>query len=432
MPAFPVFMVPCWLLAATQGVGLPPAIALLSARLDPLAPPPAEKARVFSVHPGGVVPAVAPGQGRFDLADGEVVQFLDWEQGQDMNDAVATVNARGREVKVPNDQVATADRTFRSPDGQWAVVVAIQTCDGGCRGVGWVLGSSLRARFSTYMAADPQVAWRSDSGEVAIDSGGLYVISLPDGQLTTSGDRGKPSYATDGRLFIRPGDDRQDAYQWRRDDHPQIALSGDGEDSYVPGGAGAPDPTPVPLRARRPAMAYRPPTRARGNSASPRPADLDQTLMVILDEGTPVPQAARLVRRQRLGNPAAAHEVGRAANTRGFRLLKAGDQRKALAMFEAAASADPRYGMPRYSAARIYAMRGDSRGAARWLKSLKSLPRSERRRLAMARSDQAFARVAAAPEIRVLLHGLPRGNVRPRMAESSGPIGVYRRARRGR
>jgi hypothetical protein len=436
MPAFSVFMVPCWLLATTQGIFLPP--TLMAATVDPLAPLPADRARVFSVRPGGTVPAALPGGvGRMELSDGEIVQFLDWEQGADMNDAVATVNVRGQEIKVPNDQVATADRTYRSPDGKWAIIATTQTCDGGCRGVGWLLGKSLRARFSTYMQSGAQVAWRKDGTEVAIVSGGLYVISLPDGALTTSPESGAPSYTRSGKLMIAPVGG--EAYAFSRDDHPQVALSDDEiGDGFVPdGAAGRPDPTFRPS----PAMAFRAPRRrgagagafaagvpGRAGGRAPS-ADLAQVLMVILDEGTPVAQAARLARRQRLGNPAYAHQVGRAANTRGFRLLKTGDKRQALTMFEAAAAADPRYGMPRYSAARLYAMRGDARGAARWLKSLKKLPRGEQRRLLAARKDDAFARISGAPEMRAIFKA--PFTATPRLAESSGPI-VYRRARRGR
>src|SRR3954453_2510097 len=127
--------------------------AARAAGLDPLGPIGPGRARVFSLDAGGSIPARPLGGGRpIQLLDGEVVRFGRTILGRDMTDARALVFARGQQVLVPNEQVITADRGSRSPDGEWAILVVPQSCDGAtCHAVGWLLSQGLRRYFSSYM-----------------------------------------------------------------------------------------------------------------------------------------------------------------------------------------------------------------------------------------------------------------------------------------
>lgn len=96
------------------------------------------------------------------------------------------------------------------------------------------------------------------------------------------------------------------------------------------------------------------------------------------------------------------HEVAKAANTRGFRLFRAGILDQATTMLEVAAKIDPSYGMPRYNLARIHATRGKTDQALRWLTELKALGPNQRRRLEEARKEVAFKPLWELPAFKAL------------------------------
>jgi hypothetical protein len=296
---------------------------------------------VFSLVPGGTVTGLpGPGEQRVELQDGELVTFVRWAQGQDMNDAVAVVVAREQKLIVPNEQLITENRLSRSPDGQWGVVVITQNCAESCHGVGWLLGPRLRLRFSTYLGGEASIAWRPDGKEVAIDSQGLYVVSLPDAIVRVTFKFDSPSYSPDGRLMVHGRADPEAVQEWKPDTEPQPRLA---TDSLPPASRpmGRPSADVRSLSARDPT---------------------EQVMIAILDESTPPALAVRLAWRNRRLPPAIAHQVARAANTRGYRLFRAGRLGQALRLFEAAAALDPRYVLPRASAAKIYALSGLSPG----------------------------------------------------------------------
>ena len=114
----------------------------------------------------------------------------------------------------------------------------------------------------------------------------------------------------------------------------------------------------------------------------------------ILDEATPPAKATQLARdAAKLPDAGARHDFAVAANSRGHRLFQAGKCADALPLFEAAAALDGKYGMPRYNAARCYALSGDGAGCVRALSGLKALGKAQRNRLAEAKKDEAFKSV---------------------------------------
>jgi hypothetical protein len=114
----------------------------------------------------------------------------------------------------------------------------------------------------------------------------------------------------------------------------------------------------------------------------------------ILDEATPPAKAAELARdAAKLTEAAARHNFAVAANSRGHRLFQAGKCPDAIPLFEAAAALDGKYGMPRYNAARCYALSGDAAGCVRALTGLKALGKAQKNRLAEAKKDEAFKKV---------------------------------------
>jgi len=127
----------------------------------------------------------------------------------------------------------------------------------------------------------------------------------------------------------------------------------------------------------------------------------------ILDDKTTPDEAVRLVRGAEKLDRRARHSYAVTANTRGLRLHKVGKCEEALPLFEAAASLDRAYGMPRYNAARCYALTGDAAASIRYLKELKGMGRTQLDRLSQAEKDEAFAKVAQEPAFKELFVGLP-------------------------
>ena len=96
-------------------------------------------------------------------------------------------------------------------------------------------------------------------------------------------------------------------------------------------------------------------------------------------------------------------ERAKAANDRGYRLFNVDHSLdRALDFFEYAAKTDAKYGMPRFSAAKCYAARGDVAGAVRYLGEIKAMGRSQGDRLKTAQTDPAFASVANDPLFQAL------------------------------
>lgn len=132
-----------------------------------------------------------------------------------------------------------------------------------------------------------------------------------------------------------------------------------------------------------------------------RPASLPER---ILDETTPPKAAVGLATQflQARADSTPLRPVTSALNTRGYRLFNANARDDALPLFLLAARFDPQYGMPRYNAARIYALRGETENCVRMLAELKRLGSAQRARLRNAMSDPSFDRVRSSPSFRTL------------------------------
>jgi hypothetical protein len=384
MGSLRAYVLPCCLWAAATG---PPAQA---EALDPLAPLGPGQARVFSLQPGGTITARPLIGGRpVELRDGEDVQFVRWLEGTDMTDARAVVVAHQQRLVVPNEQVITPERLSRSPDGEWAVLVVTQNCKEVCHAVGWLLNRGTRRYFSSFMDPEATIAWRPDSGEVAVSSDALYVITLPKPTVAIAPRFASPRYSRDGKLLLRSRDNPQAVYEWTKAGQAR-KVTGPEE----PQAAAQPPPpkTAETVEAVRPLLPPPVPERPVGALGRETRGALRPTRRPITN---------KKVRGRPAGRQGASRALALAANTRAYRLLRAGDADQALQLFEAAAAFDPSYLLPRYNAARIYAQRGDVRGCVRLLRTLKG--KAGRRRLLQLRLDDAFAKVVGAPEVRALV-----------------------------
>jgi len=150
---------------------------------------------------------------------------------------------------------------------------------------------------------------------------------------------------------------------------------------------------------------------------------------MVLDDITPPDRPAEIARAL-VGktDPRSTRELASGANTRGYRLYQQGKLDDALPLFVVAAELDHGYGMPRYNAARILALRGDLPGALKWLQELKAMGRSQRVRLAETRKDVAFKKIWDAPDFAALQPEEPKTAAPPAAAVPSDAIVILDRA----
>jgi hypothetical protein len=125
------------------------------------------------------------------------------------------------------------------------------------------------------------------------------------------------------------------------------------------------------------------------------PTGLDQVLATILDDTTVPANTVKLAKQAlKVHGLKARRAITSAVNTRGHRLYQAGKYDEALPLF-LVATVDPTYGMPRYNAARIYALKSDVTNCVKYLAELKRMGRAQRGRLDQAREDEGFKNVWA-------------------------------------
>jgi len=416
-----------------RGVLLPlPGTALLTV-LFAAAPPPAtagppdptatlgkDKARVFADAPGGTVKASPKGSAKakaIELRDGDVVDFVGDDAGVGAGGEIASaeVVVRGKHLEVPNEHVITEDRLQRQ--GPWAVFSATSGCGDVCHGPGWLLGpGGVRVRLGEDVGPNVNAVWRADGKEVAVageDSGVLALVALPAARLTLLQGYEAPIYARDWRLFVR-GDvarDQDTVYEVLPDHSLRWVVGCPGVTPPLEEGEYSRSIAPLHFTADGTLTAE----FARGHGADcterlkpaeigTRPSDQRAAATMraagtVLDDATDASRAAALARAQAADkDPPWKRELASAANTRGHRLYEAGKLADALPLFIAAAEIDRSYGMPRYNAARIFALRGEVSAAVQWLDELRAMGRSQRARLTEARKDESFKKIWAAPE----------------------------------
>jgi hypothetical protein len=423
--AFSIGVVVLWLAGSVS-----PAPAPEPARggANLLAPLGKGQGRVFSDHPDGVVKAMAgsgpsapQGKGKpFELKDGEPIKFVDDNSGIDMGqETFAQVVARKKRLSVPNGQVIVEDRLRRSGDGKWAVFSAMVDCNDFCYANGWLLGAGWRLLLSARdFGPDVAVAWRADGKEVAVGSRGLWLVSLPDGQVIHADDVTAPAYGPDGRLFVRANRESSDAVlEWVRGGKPRKLVTMRGRPPLSESGFDAGDPLPVTFAADGSLTVEferGDDTHVRAVAAAdvgklidvtqpPHTPAVEKALALIVDPATTPAAAAAAASREGEASPPFAHELAVAANTRGYRLYQAGNLDDARVLFIAAAGLDVKYGMPRYNLARVYARKGNAQESITYLRMLTIMGKAQRARLQAAAKDDAFKAIADSDEFRALL-----------------------------
>jgi hypothetical protein len=148
---------------------------------------------------------------------------------------------------------------------------------------------------------------------------------------------------------------------------------------------------PVDAKAERSRLDPNPKEEAGKQAAPDTPA---AAANAILDDTTDPTKAAQLARDAYLKHGRTSRRtIASAANTRGHRLYQVGKHDDALPLFVVAATMDPTYGMPRFNAARVYALKNDVTSCVKYLLELRRLGRAQRDRLAQARKDEGFKNV---------------------------------------
>jgi len=183
-----------------------PKVAFGAAALPALAD---KQAFVFAEQQGGTIAMTPKAGAPVQLADGELVTFVEDSAmaGGDGEKALATIVARGITGTVPNGNVANASYYARSADGAWAVVWGIDSCGDYCHPYIHVVGASgARKLVADNGTPDFHAAWRADGKEVAIGSGYLTIVSIPDLKVDTVDSVTSPAYAPDGTLYVRGHD----------------------------------------------------------------------------------------------------------------------------------------------------------------------------------------------------------------------------------
>lgn len=151
---------------------------------------------------------VAPIELRF----GERVRYLSDDAGMGNDSGTALIEARGVQGRVPNGAVILEERLKRSPDGQWAVFSAIESCGDACHSSVRLLSARQAPRdlCSEPLCGGPEigVAWSADHNTLAVGSYDLRVVTLATGAIRTIESMTSPAFSSSGRLFVRGiGDD---------------------------------------------------------------------------------------------------------------------------------------------------------------------------------------------------------------------------------
>lgn len=168
-----------------------------------------------------------------------------------------------------------------------------------------------------------------------------------------------------------------------RDDHKLAAVPGD-----------TTAPSPSELKPKEP-------------SDHEEASSVEGMTNAILDDAIDPQKAIELTKQAAEQFGHVAHRpIAVAANSRGHRLYQSNHFDDALQFFVVASSLDPTYGMPRYNAARIYAIKGDIETCVSYLLEIKKMGRGQSNRLNQARTDDGFKNAWDDPRFVSVFDGL--------------------------
>jgi hypothetical protein len=175
--------------------------AFLPAKLD------AKQGVLFAASAGGTVEAKTADGGTKALADGTVVEITEVREAEMGDDAGAiAITSGGVAYTVGVHEVLREDALRRSADGALAVFHVITSCGDLCHSSAWVVAADGKRAALGDGVADLAVAWRPDGTELAVGSGGLWLVGLPELAVRPVEGYTAPAYAPDGTLYVRDHD----------------------------------------------------------------------------------------------------------------------------------------------------------------------------------------------------------------------------------
>ncbi len=159
---------------------------------------------------GGTIAATADDGSKIEIADGAAVAIAEIaEMGMGAggpDSATVDVVVGGKRVALPAGQVLHEEALQRSPDGAVAVFSFINSCGDLCHTMLYVVASDGRRAKLGDGVVDVVVAWRADGKELAVGSGSLWLVALPELQVRAVHEYTAPAYAPDGTLYVRDQD----------------------------------------------------------------------------------------------------------------------------------------------------------------------------------------------------------------------------------
>jgi hypothetical protein len=188
--------------AAAPAVAPPVAGPFLPAKISD------QQGIAFAEFAGQAIEAKGPDGARFLIKVGTVL-VVDKAAELAMGDPdVATdeVTVAGKKLLVPSKSVIVESRLSRSLDGSAALFSVTDSCGDACHTLLFVVTPDGRRTKLGDGVIDVVAAWRKDGKELAVGSGGLWIVSLPDLAVRTLGDYTAPAYGPDGTLFVRHHD----------------------------------------------------------------------------------------------------------------------------------------------------------------------------------------------------------------------------------
>jgi hypothetical protein len=177
--------------------------AFLLAKLD------AKQGVLFAAEPGGTIEGKSASGAVEKLADGTVVEvgeIVEPDMSSGDTPPTAQVTVDGKTYTVRTQDVLTEGNLARSPDGTAAVFSVITGCGDLCHTAAWIVNSAGKRASLGEGGVDTVTAWRKDGKEVAIGSGGLVIVTLPDLTVRTLDRYTAPAYGPDGTLYVRDHD----------------------------------------------------------------------------------------------------------------------------------------------------------------------------------------------------------------------------------